>query len=60
MFLFWLLWITIVVGGFYLGGGYALSFYRGENGAAAALNAVVYIGFAVYGLPRLVRLFRRS
>lgn len=56
MFLFWLLWLIIVGGGFYLGGGYALSYFRGEVGIGALLNAVVYLGVAIYGLPKLVKL----
>jgi hypothetical protein len=56
MFLFWLLWLTIVIGGFYLGGGYALAVNRNGFEISTALNAVVYLGCAVYGLPKLLRL----
>jgi len=57
MFLIWLLWITIVVGGGYLGVGYALEAYRGGIGFSPVLNAVVFLGCAIYCLPKLLRMF---
>ena len=57
MFLIWLLWITIVVGGGYLGGGYALEAYRGGLGVSSVLNAILFLGSAIYCLPKLLRMF---
>lgn len=60
MFLLWLLWIIVVVGGFYMGIGYGWSAYRNDFEIVSALNALVYLGFAFYGLPKLLRLiFKR-
>lgn len=55
MFLIWLLWLTIVIGGFYLGIGYGLETYR-AGGVANLLNAIVFCGCAIYCTPKLVRL----
>lgn len=60
MFLFWLLWLIIVFGGFYLGGGYALGVYREGFEISTALNAFIYLGCAIYGLPKLVKLILRK
>lgn len=57
MFLIWLLWITIVVGGGYLGVGYAREAYRSGFEISAVLNAVVFLGAAIYCLPKLLRMF---
>lgn len=56
MFLIWLLWLTIVIGGFYLGIGYALEAYR-SGGIANWLNALIYCGCASFCTPKLFRLF---
>jgi hypothetical protein len=56
MFLFWLLWIIIVVGGFYMGIGYVLSLFRGGFEVSLLLNAIVYLGCALFGLPKLLKL----
>ena len=55
----WLLWIIVVIGGFYMGIGSALSSYERGFDIPLALNAVVYLGAAVYGLPKFVK-FARS
>jgi hypothetical protein len=57
MWMVWLLWITIVAGGFFMGIGSALALRRGFD-LALALNAVLYTGCALYGLPKLLRLGR--
>jgi hypothetical protein len=56
MLLFYLLWITIVFGGFYLGIGYILGLYRGSFQLSLLLNALIYCGCALYGVPKLLRL----
>ncbi len=57
MFLVWLLWIVVVVGGFFMGGASVLSLRRGLDIVVAG-NALIYLGTAVYGLPRLFKLVR--
>ena len=56
MFLFWLLWIIIVVGGFYMGIGYGIGAYHQGFDIAMVLNAVVYTGCALFALPKLLKL----
>ena len=56
MFLIWLLWLTIVVGGGYLGIGYAVEAYRSGYSISAVLNSVVFLGCSLYCLPKLVRM----
>jgi hypothetical protein len=56
MFLFWLLWLIIVVGGFYLGIGYGLQMYHYGFELSLLLNAVIYCGCALYGFPKLLKL----
>lgn len=57
MFLIWLLWLTIVGGGFYLGIGYGIETYRGGFEISRFLNALLYCGCAVFALPKLLKLF---
>ena len=57
MFLIWLLWLTIVIGGGFLGVGYAFDAYRGGFAISSVLNAVVFLGAAIYCLPKLLRMF---
>ncbi len=52
----WLLWGTLVLGGFFMGGGALLALRAHGFDLALALNAALYLGCAVYALPRLVRL----
>lgn len=56
MFLFWLLWIIVVIGGFYMGIGYVMSAYRNGFEISMVLNAVVYLACAVYGIPKFLKL----
>ena len=56
MLLIWLLWLIIVVGGFYLGIGYGFEMYRSGFEISLLLNTVIYCGCALYALPRLARL----
>ncbi len=58
MFLVWLLWIVVVVGGFFMGGASVLSLLRRGFDIVVAGNALVYLGTAVFGLPRLFKLVR--
>jgi hypothetical protein len=60
MLMIWLLWLVVVVGGFYMGLGYAWGAYRQGYPISMALNALLYLGCACYGLPRLLKLvFKR-
>ncbi len=54
----YLLWIVVVLGGFYMGVGSVV--FQVQNGfdLALTLNAVLYLGVAFYGLPRFVSLLR--
>ena len=58
MLLVWLLWTFVVLGGFFMGGASALSLRHSGFDLAVAGNAVVYLGTASYGLPRLLKLVR--
>jgi hypothetical protein len=57
MFLIWLLWLTIVIGGFYLGIGYGYEMYRSGVEISLLLNALIYCGCAIFALPKLLKLF---
>ena len=56
MFMLYLLWVTIVGGGLFMGAGAAWTMLEQGFDLALALNAVLYLGCALYGLPRLVKL----
>lgn len=56
MFMLYLLWITIVFGGLFMGLGAAWTILEQGFDVALALNVVLYLGCALYGLPRLVKL----
>ena len=56
MFLIWLLWLTIVIGGFYLGIGYGLQLKTSGFELSLLLNALIYCGCAIFALPKLVKL----
>ena len=56
MFMLYLLWVTIVFGGLFMGIGAAWTMVDRGFDFALALAAVLYLGCAVYGLPRLVKL----
>lgn len=60
MFLFWLLWIVVVIGGFYMGIGYGWQMYRGGFEISLLLNTLIYLGCAFFGLPKFLKLiFKR-
>jgi hypothetical protein len=52
----WLLWVIVVFGGLFMGLGAARALLDGGFDLALALNAIVYLGCAGYGMPRLYRL----
>ena len=56
MFMVYLLWIIIVFGGLFMGIGAAWTMVERGFDAALLLNALLYLGCALYGLPRLVKL----
>lgn len=53
--LFVLLWLVVVVGGFFMAAGYGLEVYRNGLEFSAAANCVIYFLCAAYGLPKFVR-----
>lgn len=57
MFLIWLLWLTLVIGGFYLGIGYGYEMYRSGFEISLLLNTLVYCGCAIFCTPKLLKLF---
>lgn len=61
MFLLYLLWITFVAGGAFMGINAIL--FMSENGFSISvlLNALCYLGIALYGLPKLYKFaFKRG
>jgi len=61
MFVVYLLWITFVAGGLFV--GIAAILFMHDNGfsIAVALNALCYLGIALYGLPKLYTfIFKRG
>lgn len=52
----WLLWIFVVGGGLLMGGASALSLASRGFDLVVAANALLYLGTAAYGAPRLLRL----
>lgn len=60
MFLIWLLWVIIAIGGAYLSIGYGLQTYRGGFEVSNFLNTVVYGVCALYALPKLIKLLLRK
>jgi len=61
MFVVYLLWITFVAGGLFV--GIAAILFMQDNGfsIAVALNALCYLGIALYGLPKLYTfIFKRG
>jgi hypothetical protein len=52
----WLLWIFVVGGGLLMGGASALSLVNRGFDLVVAANALLYLGTAAYGAPRLLRL----
>ena len=56
MFMLYLLWVTIVFGGLFMGIGSVWTMVTRGFDLALLLNALLYSGCALYGLPRLVKL----
>lgn len=56
MWMVWLLWLIVVFGGLFMGLGSARALLDGGFDLALALNAIVYLGCALYGMPKLCRL----
>jgi len=59
MFMAYLLWGFVVACGLFMGGASAIVLVAKGFDLLVLGNAVVYLGCAIYGLPRLVRLVRR-
>ena len=59
MFMAYLLWGFVVGCGLFMGGASALILVNRGFDLLVAANALVYLGCAVYGFPRLVRLVRK-
>jgi hypothetical protein len=57
MWMLWLLWGTLALGGLFMGGGAALALRAQGFDLALALNAALYLGCGLYALPRLLKLF---
>ncbi len=57
MFLLYLLWITFVAGGLFMGIIAILTMQDQGFSVAVALNALCYLGIALYGLPKLYKFF---
>ncbi len=57
MFMVYLLWFTIVGGGLFMGLGAGRTLLQQGFDLALVLNAVLYLGCAAYGLPKLLKLF---
>ncbi len=61
MFLVYLLWIVVVFGGLFMGVGSIMTMISSGFELSLALNVLLYLGCAAYGLPRLARLvFKRA
>jgi len=56
MLMLYLLWVTIVGGGLFMGIGAAWTILEQGFDPVLALSSVLYLGCALYGLPRLVKL----
>ena len=54
----WLLWITLVFGGLFMGGGAVWTQVQEGFDLILALSALLYLGSAFYSLPHLLRLIR--
>jgi len=61
MFLLYLLWITFVAGGLFMGIVAVLFMQDHGFSIAVTLNALCYLGIALYGLPKLYKfVFKRG
>lgn len=59
MFMAYLLWGFVVASGLFMGGAATIILFRQGFDFLVAGNAIVYLGCAVYGFPRLIRLVRK-
>lgn len=60
MFMAYLLWGFVVAAGLFMGGASTLMLVRNGFDLLVAGNAAVYLGCAVYGLPRLAKLAMKA
>lgn len=60
MFMAYLLWGFVVACGLFMGGASSIMLVSKGFDLLVAGNALVYLGCAVYGLPRLVKLVRKQ
>lgn len=58
MGLVYLLWIVVVFGGLYMGGGAVWAQTEAGFDPVLSLSALLYLGTALYGLPRLLALLK--
>jgi hypothetical protein len=56
MLVMYLLWLVVVGGGLFLGGGAVWQMTQSGVSLSLLLNALFYLGSAAYGLPRALRL----
>jgi hypothetical protein len=59
MFVVYLLWIVFVFGGLFMGVEAVQAMRHQGFAVSLLLNAVVYLGFALYGVPKLFKLVMR-
>ena len=61
MFMVYLLWVTFVAGGAFMGINAILFMQDHGFSFAVLLNAVFYLGIALYGVPKLYKfVFKRG
>jgi hypothetical protein len=61
MFVVYLLWITFVAGGLFMGINAILTLQEHGFSIAVLLNALCYLGIALYGVPKLYKfVFKRG
>lgn len=61
MFVVYLLWVTFVLGGAFMGVTAILHLDEHGFDLGVLLNAVVFLGIALYGLPKLYKfVFKRG
>jgi hypothetical protein len=56
----WLLWIFVVGGGLFMGVASVISLANRGLDLVVAANALLYLGTAAYGAPRLLRLISNT